>query len=95
MCVVVWGEWGRDEGGDDVRDGTATRGRRGERGGRRGCGVECGFDVWEYFMVMGGMMDLMVEVYEIEDDGWVLLFDEENDAFVGTSERAAALDEEI
>ena len=31
----------------------------------------------------------------IEGDGWASPFDEENDAFVGTPERAAALDEEI
>ena len=40
-------------------------------------------------------MDPMEEAHEIEDDGWASPFDEENDAFVGTPERAAALDEEI
>lgn len=37
----------------------------------------------------------MEEGYEDEGDGWASPFDEENDAFVGTPERAAALDEEI
>ena len=93
--AAAWGERGRDEGGDDARDGTATRGRRGERGGRRGRGVERGFDAWEHLTATGRTMDPMEEAHEIEDDGWASPFDEENDAFVGTPERAAALDEEI
>ena len=61
---------GRGEG-TTTRDGTATRGtRRRSAEGRRGRGVERGFDAWEHLTATGGTMDPMEEGHE-DRGGWV------------------------
>ena len=90
------GERGRREG-TTTRDGTATRGtRRGERERatrtRRRARVR---RVGASHGDGGGRWIRWRRRTRIEGDGWASPFDEENDAFVGTPERAAALDEEI
>ena len=86
----------RDEGGrragrdgdarDDARERErATRTRRRARVRRVGASHGDG----------GGRWIRWRRRTRIEGDGWASPFDEENDAFVGTPERAAALDEEI